>query len=554
MLKFRPVDGLMALFGYQKGRPPRTRAGPDDLTPNIMGMGQAIFNWFQKETQMPIDRLQRYREFDAVDTNDILASALDLYAEDACRHDVATGRIVWVSAKDKEIEAIGNQTLETCRIEENAFEDVRAMIKYGDYFKSILQTLNEQDIPVAVAGVRPVQPYFVSRVEDDLGRLKGFNLGIDAATQDKIPDLGPSPVQGELQPWEMIHFKLPGRDVFTIYGTSILYPARRVFRMLNMMEEALVIYRIRRSPDRLKWKVDTGGAPPDETWEILNMFRQSLMKKMMIDPETGEVKEEMNPWTLDDDIYIPTSEDSLTDCELFKGAGPVGNILDVEYFRKRLFACLRIPPDYMGYEDASGTLNSHTPLADQDVRYSKTIKRIQKAFMTGVTTLVQIDMILRGIDIKNPKNEFRVCMQPVSYLEEIQQAEVAKIRAGIVSELISLGKELAYNEDLWVDYVSKLSGFPEEMTRVMVNLEAETTPERAAKVQKLIEAMIKAEQSGSWMSSRVSKPSFKVPSSDDLVQLLLEKKERRLLPEEQEREEESLDDEQEHDDEKGKIQ
>ena len=513
MIKFRPLRALYTLFGYEQGYAPRTRMGDTDIGPEFPGSGEAIYKWFQNQTDLAQDRMQRYREFDAVDTNDILNSALDLYAEDAVRQDSCSGRVVWVASKNQEIEQIANQTLRNAHMDERAFEIVRSMIKYGDHFEAVLQGLNDQDLPVKMVGTRPVMPYWVSREEDNLGRLRGFKLGLDGSSNENtkgVDGLGTAPGEGTLMPWEMVHFKLPGKEPSSTYGTSILFSSRRIFRMLNMMEEALCIYRIKRAPSRLKWSVDTGGAPAEESAEILNLFMQRVKKKMLTDPETGEIKQEQNPWALDDDIYIPTGEDMHHNVELLKGDGPVGNIVDVDYMRKRLFSCLRIPPDYMGYEDSSGSLNSSTPLADQDVRYSKTIKRIQKAFMVGVTQLVHIDLAIRGIDVSKPENEFRVVMQPVSYLEEQQQAEVAKNRASIVSDLLTLGSELGINQTYWVDYVGRLSGFPEEVISAITHSNTDTQSES---IREAVEQCVILNMRNPQISSNYCSLNFDMPDA-----------------------------------------
>jgi len=228
-----------------------------------------------------------------------------------------------------------------------------------------------------------------------------------------------------------------------------------------MMEESLTIYRIRRTPDRLKWKIDVGlDTPQDEAMEICNTFKSQIRKKMLLNPETGELKGELDPLSLDEDIVIPISEGSLTDVSVMAGSTQVGHVLDIEYMRKRLFSCLRIPPDYMGFADAPGTLTARSSLSDQDIQFARQEKRLQRGAMVGTVQLFKIDLALRGINPDAPQNAFEVHMNPVSFLDELQQAEVAKVRAGTVSLLLDVGERLGADTEAWRKYVLSLSGFP----------------------------------------------------------------------------------------------
>jgi hypothetical protein len=190
---------------------------------------------------------------------------------------------------------------------------------------------------------------------------------------------------------------------------------------------------------------------------------------MLVDTTTGEIRSEMNPMSLDEDVFIPAADGLLTDVDVLHGSTQTGNVLDIEYMRKKLSGCVRVPPDYMGFADTSGTLSANTPLANQDIRYSRGVKRVQNGLMVGVSWLIQIDLLMRGIDVVREENEFTVRAHPVSYLDELQQAETAKTRSDIVTNLLTVGKELGVNQQKWLEYVATLSGFPEEVLSLTVS-------------------------------------------------------------------------------------
>lgn len=526
MLPVRPLRNLLSLFGFGKGQPPRARHGQSDVLNVEFGsaIGQAVQQWYDNNMSLAVDRRQRYREMDAIDQNDILCSALDLYTEDALRSDQATGRTIWAVSRNRDIERIANHLMvQTCRLEEQGEHIVRSMCKYGDRFMSCLQMVNDKDVAVRIGGLRVVQPYWVSKEQDPLGRVSGYILGYEGNDSDPghrwpIPK---TETMESLMPWEMVHFMLPGQDDSGIYGTSILFAARRVFRRLNMMEEALTIHRIKKAPDRYKWKVPTGGAPPDEQQEILNEFKQRMNKAYLFDKDTGEMKQELAPWSLDDDIYLAVAEDMQADCELLKGSGVIGNITDVEYMRNRLFSCIRIPPDFLGFAESGGSLNQTTPLSEQSIRYSHTVKKVQKAYATGVTQLVKIDMVMRGIDPDDERNKFTIRMSPVSHLEEKQAAETAKVRADIVSELLRAGKELGVNKQRWHDYVGKLSGFPEEIVDLLKSSETSESKITEA-TQKLARHMMDTLSGGTVIHSGNLPLWFDMPTRERIVERVQE--------------------------------
>jgi len=404
-----------------------------------------------------------------MDEDDIVSSVLDLYAEDATQTEMSTGKSLWIVADNPDVQKLADDLFQRVQMEDKVFSITRSIAKFGDRFDSILQHVSDQGLPTSIAGLRVYPPVQVSRYEDEFGRLRGFVLGEVPTSAQTVQPTGETDSLDISEPWDFIHWRLYARadESEGIYGTSILQAARRIYRYLYMMEQALVIYRMRRAPDRLKWKVDTGDAPPDEAEQILTTFRERVRKKMLTDPETGEVVSELNPLGIDEDIFLPVGLDSKTDVELMKGAGVVGNILDLDYIRKRFFSCVRVPPDFMGFADTSGTLTGRAPLTDQEVRYARGVKRLQRAVMIGAVQLVQIELTLRGLDVTKSENHFTAKMHPVSFLDEQVQAETMRTRAETVVTLLDLGKRLEVDQPAWMEYVGKLSGLPQELLRAV---------------------------------------------------------------------------------------
>ena len=457
-IQFSPYKALLALFGRDQpvrvsepGRPKKEEpAGP---------YSSQTYQYFQEETRLAKDRFTLYDDYDSMDDDDIISSALNLMAEDATQVDASSNRTVWVVSKNSDVEAAGNKLLDEMRAEDTAFSIARGLAKYGDYFAAVHMAMDKQHRPVRVCNLGYRDPRSVCRVDDEFDRLKGFQMvspGSDATTQTS---------ESILNPWEIVHFRLVGREGEETrhYGTSLIRPSRKVYKRLVLMENAMIIYRMRRAPDRLLWKIYVGSSSPAEAAELVNEYRTQLRKKMLINPTTGEMSRELDPLSIDEDIFIPVGEGTNSSVEVMRGAAQVGHVLDIEYMRKRLFSCLRIPPDYMGFADASGALSAKSPLSDQDVQFARQEKRLQRALAMGYVMLIKIDMALRGIDPENTANEFKIRMCPVSFLDELQRAETAKVRATTIETLTGVGKVLGVDPQRWMAYVIRMSGVPEEV-------------------------------------------------------------------------------------------
>ncbi|MGW8181600.1 MAG: portal protein, partial [bacterium] len=273
-----------------------------------------------------------------------------------------------------------------------------------------------------------------------------------------------------LQPWDILHIKIAGNRIDNVYGDSILRPVRRIWKQLKIMEDSVVLYRINRAPDRLVFYLDVGAnAGPIEAQRVLNLWRQWFKKRQYYDPATGEYRAEYNPMSLDEDMFIATTQGSATKIDKMAGSGGIGDILDLEYFRDRVFAGLRIPKAYMGFE---GDINAKATLAQQDIRYSRTIKRIQRAVIVGLTRLCQIHLAMKHEQDYVESAQFKVLMSPVSYLDELQKAELWNLKMDMAQRLAEVGLNVMMLERVaWLTYIlSEFVGLPDKFIKQLVTM------------------------------------------------------------------------------------
>lgn len=453
-IKIQPFRALKALFGYGVDKAPLHREpGMGMDAKQFPGLFEdSAWNSFQTQMKIAVDRNQVYNELEEMDQDDIVASAVDLYAEDSTQVDLITGRTVWVNSPNPQVQKLANDLLNLLGMEDKVRPIARNLVVFGDDFEAILNEQREDGTSGPIAGISFVDPYKIHRHADGLGRLLGFSRG-------EFPD----PVLISL-PWDYVHFRLLGRRRKSEYGTATINNARRVFRILRMMEDAMVIYRVRRAPDRLVFGIDVGNRSDEDAYELLHKVRQEFRKRMITDPDTGNARSEMNPLGLDEDIYTPLRDGKeMVNIQKLPGTSMRDNVLDIDYMRKRLYGTLRVPGDYLGFSESKGGFLARTTLADQDVNFARGCKVIQRSIMVGVTQMVKMHLAWSGIDPNAVKNEFTTHMVPVSHLDELQKSEHMRVRAETLEALQELGQRLKLDQRVWMNYVWKLSGFPEDV-------------------------------------------------------------------------------------------
>jgi len=470
LIKLQPWRAIKVLFGYSADGNKQSLVMPHgmkNLAMNMYTYGKdPLSTWYARKVHLTQDRLQAYKEFDDMDSDDVVVSALDLYAEDSTQADTNTGRRIWVEAEDEKVEEICNDMFDRINADEQCFSITREIAKYGNSFGAVIQEENADGTPGKVIQLLAAPVYALSRIEDEEGRLIGFAVAPIEQMGSTIGMAQPSDLtQGKPTdpPWAFVHWRLLGRERIESYGTSLLWPARRPYRRLRMAEDALVIYRLKRSPDRFVFGIKgLSGMAPEDRQKIMRKIRQELRKKHLINPETGQVRSELEPLGVDEDIIV--DEESVNVTRL-TGSAQVNHVLDIEYLRKRFMGSLKIPPDYLGFSDAKSGFIAESPLSYQDINFARVCKRLQAASMDGFSLLCQINMAWCGIDPRAGLAKFFVHMNPVSSLDERNQLELEKVRAETLEILTKVGAALGIDSDEWHAFLLNRSRLPSHLFR-----------------------------------------------------------------------------------------
>jgi hypothetical protein len=389
------------------------------------------------------DRKQQYKTYDEMDKFGLVAGILDVYAEEATQPDYDKRMSVWVESKLKHLVSAGHECLRNVQMEDKIANITRRMCKYGDAWQRTIYQTGK-----GVLGWKHVPAKQMQRIEDKYSRLIGFR-------QDGQKFKRGSKERNVSWPWDYIHFRLLGRSEDGLYGTSILENLYRPWRQLTLAEDSMLMYRIRRAPDRNMILVDVGDLPDTEAMEVVNTWRKKFRKYEFVDPASPNYKKQYNPFTPLEDIFLPMRRDQNTRVETLSGSANVGEVYDIEYLRNKFFGSAKVNKAYFGFE---GEINAKATLMQQDVRFARTAKRIQRADIYAIRTLLMIHYNLMPTSPEDSKwdvkdEDFIVQMSPIAYLDEWERLELIQLRYQIIESMSRLAMDMKLDAKVWAIYL-----------------------------------------------------------------------------------------------------
>lgn len=334
-----------------------------------------------------------------------IAAALDIYADEACSQD-DKGRVLHVYSDNEKIrEILEDLFYNTLNTEFNLRSWARNLVKYGDFF-----LYNDVHPDFGVVSAFPVPVNEIER-EENYDREDPF------AVRFRWVTLG----NRVLENWEITHFRLLGNDMFLPYGSSVIEPARRIWRQLILIEDAMLVYRVVRAPERRVFYIDVANIPAADIPLYVEEQRKNLRSSQVIDRNTGRVDLRYNPLSVDEDYFIPVrGTETGTRIETLAGGQNTAAVEDVAYIQKKLFAALKIPRAYLGYDEM---LSSKATLAQEDIRFSRTINVIQRVLLSELNKLAIIHLYAHGFDGDDLQN-FTLRLSNPSTVAQQQKLEL----------------------------------------------------------------------------------------------------------------------------------
>jgi hypothetical protein len=363
------------------------------------------FQPMQYKNIATMDRGLRYSDFEEMEYTPEIASALDIYADEITTSS-DLNPIVGVDCENQEIKQIVTTFLyKVLNIESNLFGWARSMCKYGDYY--LYMDIDDE------VGVTNVIPLPVREIEREEGK--------DPTNPNYVQYFwnGASSEGVTFENWQVAHFRVMGNDKYVPYGTSTLEPARRIWRQLTLVEDAMMAYRVVRSPERRVFYIDVGNIPPQDVEQYIEQVKTQMKRNQILDADTGRVDLRYNPMSIDEDYYIPIRAGQSSRIETLAAGQLTNAIDDVQYLRDKLFSALKVPKAYLAQSDA---MEDKSTLAQKDIRFARTIQRLQRVILSELEKMVIVHLYTLGFRDDDLVG-FRLSLNNPSKIAELQELE-----------------------------------------------------------------------------------------------------------------------------------
>ena len=446
------------------------------------GGGIGISKGLPRLPQIEYDRKKRYKEYEDMDEYPEIGAGLDIYADDGTQKTIE-GIVIEVKTKHDVIKQSADDFFKTIQMDNFIWDVFRNVCKYGDCFLENIVDLNNPD--AGIQRIKILNPNYVLRAENEYGYLKQFIQEIpDVKRSGSFESMpygeGRTEKYIPLDKEQIVHFRVHTSDPnFYPYGKSILAPGVRAWKSLKLMEDAMLIYRLSRAPERRVFYIDTGNLPTSKVEAFMERVKQKFRKEKFFNPSTGGIDERYNPISTDEDFFVPVKGREGTKIDVLPGAQNLGEVDDVKYFRDKLLAAMKVPKDYVVEKDKSPERKAN--LAQLDVKFARAVTRIQREVETGLIILLKRHLRLKKFAPSLINSiELSLCT-PSDMFEkrrlELDDQKIRVVQAVKGLEMFPTSHIMKTYFQLSDDEVEKLKSELKEEQEEQAALEAELAPE-----------------------------------------------------------------------------
>jgi uncharacterized membrane protein YgcG len=384
---------------------------------------------FQQSINYETTRVGSYADFEAMEFYPTIAAALDVMMEESTTVN-DRGRVLNIYSDSKRVKGI-IEDLFFNRLDLHTTLPMwtRNTCKYGDNF--VYLNINDRQ---GIVSAKQMPNYEIERREAGLYDLvSGREFSDDQSeNRDRVKFYWRGR-DVEFNSWQIAHFRLLGDDRRLPYGTSVLEKARRIWKQLILSEDSMLVYRVTRAPERRVYKIYVGNIDDADVEQYVNAIADRFKRMPIIDPQTGQIDLRYNQLSNDQDFFIPVRDESAPNpIDTLPGASNLDQIADIEYLQRNLFTALRVPKPFLGFEEATGEGKN---LALQDIRFSRTINRIQQSMLQELNKIAIIHLFILGFE--DDLDNFTLTLNNPSTQAEMLKVEHMQTKVSLVKDAVS---------------------------------------------------------------------------------------------------------------------
>ena len=401
------------------------------IAPDNLPVAGAVSRTTLQIPELERSRRNRYRRFDQMDNYPEIGVAFDTYSDDATQKNLRNERWTVLSDSQLVVDEVNNCFREI-QLDRDYWDIVRNTCKYGDCF---IETILDVNRPKeGLKRIKILNPNYILRVENEYGYLTDFLQEIPESKDWR--SFGSVATEMENSKYitldrnQIVHFRLRTADpAYYPYGKSVAATAMTVFRSLKLMEDAMLIYRLSRAPERRVFYIDIAQLPSTKAEMFIEKVKEKFKKEKFYNPNDGTIDSRYNPLSADEDFFVPTRGNQGTKIETLPGAQNLGDVDDVKYFRDKLLAAMKVPKDYIVEKDKSPERKAN--LSQLDAKFARVICRVQQQIEIGLEQIARRHLALLGFPASQLKN-LRIQLPDPSDVFTKRKMEIDEQKARVV--------------------------------------------------------------------------------------------------------------------------
>ncbi len=394
---------------------------------------------YQKATYYETTRLASYMDYEAMEFTPEIAVALETMAEESCTLN-EQGQIMSIYSDSSRIKKVLEDLFfNVLDIHSNLPMWTRNTCKYGDNFVHL-----KLNYKYGVIGATQLTNIEISRSDSNNFDYNETNSTTNEDSKKEVKFEWKSK-NLSFNAWEVAHFRLLGDDRKLPYGTSVLDKVRRTWRQLLLAEDAMLVYRVTRAPERRVFKVYVGNIDDEDVESYVQKVANKFKRTQTADNNTGQLDVRYNTLAVDQDYFVPVRDpNSPSPIETLPGATNLDQIADIQFIQRKMVTALRVPKTFLGFEEPTGEGKN---LALMDIRFARTINRIQQAMIQELNKIAIVHLYMLGFH--EELSNFKLSLNNPSTQGEMLKVEQWKEKVLLYKDLVAATDGIAPTSHTW---------------------------------------------------------------------------------------------------------